>query len=240
MKKIKIFDLYFHFLLNRIVIISIFASLVFIFIILYLFAKTSYYLPSYLYNYDDIHYNYFRLSYFIIFIFNSIIIALISINYSISANNFDILFVSNESKIKLPLIKIFSGSIIIIIISIIEFLMLNYIEVIYFKYFVFEINDLFTLYQLILMGLLSYSLSLLISSLINQMIIPLLCMLISIIFKLICNNIESFKEIYEKIFPYYSYKENIYDKTGTFMGLIWLIFFILGYILIYDIKDIKC
>ena len=238
--KIKTLSLYFHFLFNKIVILSIILSLSIISIILFLLAKNTYEMPSYLYNYNDIHINYFRLSYFIIMIFNLIIIALISITYTNNSSYFDILFISSNSKIKIPLVKVFCGFLVIIIISSIEYLILSFIEVFYFRYYIFKIKDLFTLYQIIIMGLLSYIISLSINTIINQTIIPLLIMLISIILKLICNNMLEFKNYYEKVLPYYSYNENIYDKTGSFLALIWVILLVLFYVLIYNIKDIKC
>ena len=237
--KHKLISLYFNFLINKIVLLSIIISIALETIIFILLAKESSIMPSYLYNYLDIHNNYFRISFFVMGIFNSVIIAFIGITFTTSSLGFDILFISSDKKLILALIKAFLGFLLIIIINMIEFLILNIISSLYYEYYIFEVRDLFNILEMILSSSILYILILLINTIFNQIVIPLLMMLMNIIVNLLINNISKFKDIYKMILPCAIYKEDIYKSMGTYLGIIWLFIFLFIYLLIYEIKDVK-
>ncbi len=237
--KINIYNLYFRYLFNKIIIASIFISFMILNIILIFTIRNSKQYPDYLYNSLIIHQNYINISYLIINIFNIIIITLISIIYNIKANNFDILFISRLKKTKIYITKLINTIFIILIISLIEFLNINLIGLLFYKEFVIELIDIMNLFQIFMSMLLFYLISMLFTLLINNIIIPLLFMFILISFRILINNIEKIQKISIKILPIINYKGNIYDQTGTFLSLIWIFLLIILTFLVYNIKDLK-
>lgn len=237
---INIYNIYFKYLFNKILIIGILFSFTFINIILISSANTSSQLPEYLYDSDIIHYNYIYKSYFLISILNAFIISIISITYNYNSLNFDILYISRINKYKLYFIKLLIISFLFILLSFIEFININIIALIYFNEFKIDLIDLFNLFQIYLILLFEYALISLFQIIIPNMITSIIYLLFSIIIKIIINNETKLANIIYKIIPIIRYKEEITYQVGSFLVLIYILLLIIINSLIYYLKDIKC
>ena len=88
---INLIKLYLSYLFQKTTIIIFSISLLLIFLIILYISNLDLDINLYLQVYDDIHLNYFTQSFFIIQLFNSIIIATITISLTINSTTFDTL-----------------------------------------------------------------------------------------------------------------------------------------------------
>ena len=245
MKKEKSFKLnnliklYLSFLFQKTTIIIFSISLLLILGIEIYLSNPNMNPNDYLQGYKEIHLNFFTQSFFILQLFNSIIIATISISFTISANSFDTLFLSHTSRTKLCLAKLIATIIVLFILNLYEILIINIIPMINYPFYKLSIDSLLALLYLLLASATEAIISFLLSTLVSVVLIPMLFMFISVVIKLLANNFTVFKETAMKIIPIVNVSYEGIKCDAIILVPIWIILFALLYCSIYCIKDLK-
>ena len=238
-KMINLVKLYLSFIFQKTTIIVFSISLILILgIEIYLanpFINTS----DYLQGYKEIHLIFFTQSFFIIQIFNSVIISTITISLTINANSFDTLFLSHTPRFKLCLAKLISSFIVILLLIIYETIIINLIP--FFCYPLYKITPdiLLSLLYLYSSTITEAVLSYLISTLIPVVLIPMLFMFISIVIKLLSNNFTNFRLLISRIIPLVNITYDGIKCDAIILAPIWIILFSMLYLSVYSIKDLK-
>ena len=231
--------LYLGFLFQKATIIIFSISLLLIFLIILYISNIDLDMNVYLQSYTDIHLTYFTQSFFIIQLFNSIIIATITISLTINSTTFDTLFISHTSRIRICVSKILATSLVLFLLSLYEILIIMVIPLIRYPMFKITSSMYLSIIFLFLSTVVETILSFLISTALPYIFIPMIYMFISIVIKLLANNHTDFKDVIGKVIPMVSISyKNIYcDAIG--LAPVWIVLFMLLYISIYCIKDIK-
>ena len=245
MKKEKNFSLnnlvklYLSFLFQKTTIIIFTISLLLILGIEIFLCNPNINPSDYLQGYKEIHLNFFTQSFFIIQLFNSIIIATITISFTISSNSFDTLFLSHTQRTRLCLAKLLATIIVLIILNIYEILIINIIPLINYPYYKLSIDILLSFLYLLLASTTEAIISFLLSTLLSVVLIPMIFMFISVVIKLLVNNFTDFRTTIVKIIPIVNVSYEGIKFDAIMVVPIWIILFSLLYCSIYCIKDLK-
>jgi len=232
MKKEKSFSLmtlvklYSSFLFQKTTIIIFSIALVLILGIIIYLSNPFMNVNDYLVGYKEIHLNFFLQSFFVLQLFNSVIIATISISLIIQAQSFDTLFLSHTSRCKLCISKIITSSIVLFLLVAYEILLIIIIPLIRFPLFNINKDIIFSLFYLFL-------------STLTESIISFLFMFISVVIKLLCNNFTNFKNIFTKIIPFVDVSYDGIKFDAFMLTPIWILLFGMLFLSIYSIKDLK-
>ena len=238
-KLINLIKLYLCYLIQKTTIIIFSISLVLILIIEIYISNPSLSSVEYLNNYEEIHSTYLTQSFFIVQLFNSIIIATISISYMITANQFDTLFLSHTSRGRICISKILSAFIVLFILSLYEIIIINLIPLIRYPFYKINIDTLLSVLYLFLSTITEIVISFLLSTTIPVVLIPMIFMFISVVIKLLSNNFTAFKNIISKIIPLVNIYSNEIRCDAIYLAPIWIFLLSLLYLSIYSVKDLK-
>ncbi len=245
MKKEKSFSLmtlvklYSSFLFQKTTIIIFSIALVLILGIIIYLSNPFMNVNDYLVGYKEIHLNFFLQSFFVLQLFNSVIIATISISLIIQAQSFDTLFLSHTSRWKLCISKIITSSIVLFLLVAYEILLIIIIPLIRFPLFNINKDIIFSLFYLFLSTLTESIISFLVSIIIPVVFSPMLFMFISVVIKLLCNNFTNFKNIFTKIIPFVDVSYDGIKFDAFMLTPIWILLFGMLFLSIYSIKDLK-
>ena len=238
-KLTNLIRLYLNFLFQKSTIIILSISLLLI-LVIEIFISNPFLDPSeYLQGYEEIHLTYFTQSFFIVQLFNSIIIATISISYTITSNQFDTMFLSHTSRVRLCASKLIAAVIVLLILCIYEILVINVIPLIRYPFFKLNADFFLSLLYLLLSTITEAAISFLLSTTINIILIPMVFMFISAVIKLLTNNFTLFKNVIIKIIPLVNINYDGINCDGAILAPIWIILITLLYLSVYSIKDLK-
>ncbi len=236
---INLIKLYLSFLFQKTTIVIFSISLLLILGIEILISNPNMDINDYMQGFEEIHLNFFTQSFFILQLFNSIIIATITISYTIFSNSFDTLFLSHTPRTKLCLAKLLSSIIVLLTLNVYEILIINIIPLIKFPYFKLSLDSLLSLLYLFLASITEAVISFLLSTLISVVLIPMLFMFISVVIKLLINNFTVFKTTAVKIIPIVNVSYDGIKCEAIYLVPIWILLFSLLYCSIYCVKDLK-
>ncbi len=236
---INLIKLYLGFLFQKATLIIFSISLLFIFIIILYISNIDLDMNVYLLSYEDIHFNYFTQAFFIIQLFNSVMIATITISLTINSNTFDTLFISHTSRIRICASKILCSAIVLFLLNLYEIILIMVIPLIRYPMFKLTSDMYLSFIYLFLSTLVETIISFLISTALPYIFIPMIYMFISIVIKLLSNNITDFKEVISKVIPMVSISYKKIYCDALVLAPIWIILFMLLYISVYCIKDLK-
>lgn len=245
MKKEKSFNLmsliklYLGYLFQKSTIIVFSISLILILFIIFYISNPFMKMEEYLAGYNELHLNFFTQSFFIIQMFNSIIIATITITLAINSISFDTLFISHTSRFKICLAKIIACIIVLFILATYEILVVNLIPLI--RYPMYKINPeiILNIVYVFLSALTETIISFLLSSALPIIFVPMIFMFISIVIKLLSNNFTIFKQTINKILPIVDVTYKGVKCDAIMLTPIWIILLCLIYFSIYAIRDLK-
>ena len=236
---ISLIKLYLGYLFQKSTIIVFSISLILILLIIFYVSNPFMKVEDYLLGYNEVHLNFFTQSYFVVQLFNSIIIATIAIILAINSISFDTLFVSHTSRVKICLAKIIACIIVLFILSIYEILVINIIPLI--RYPMYKINaDIFLdIFYLFLSSLTETVISFLLSTAIPIIFVPMIFMFVAIVIKLLSNNFTSFREIIVKIIPIVDVTYKGVKCDAAMLAPIWILLLGMLYFSVYAIRDLK-
>ena len=236
---ISLIRLYLGYLFQKATIIIFSISLILMFLIILYISNIDLDMNIYLQSYDDIHFNYFSQSFFIIQLFNSIIVATITISLTINSTTFDTLFISHTSRIRICVSKILCSSIVLLLLNFYEIIIIMVIPLIRYPMFRLTSDMYLSFIYLFLSTVVETIISFLISTALPYIFVPMIFMFVFIVIKLLSNNFSAFRDIISNVLPMVSisYKKIYCDAIG--LAPVWIILFMLLYISIYCIKDIK-
>ena len=241
-KRISILNLsslYLNYIFNIVSIIIFIISLLLIILSLLFLANPNLDIKDYIINPESYHKQYFIQALLILEIFNSIIITSIVIILIKESQSFDSLFLGGNKRFDISISKIVSSSIVIILLAFFEFIILYLYPVLIFKDFKLEYNDLETLLYLILqMSFLLYF-EMMLTNIIVSIFIPMTCLLLNLIKNIITSTFSNVMNLFEQFIPILKYENNHIELKSLYAIPMWLFLFIMSYIFIYNIKDIK-
>lgn len=238
-KFLNLIILYLGYIFQKSTIIIFSFSLLLIVVFLSISSNMNYNELSYLSNPEIFHQQYFTQSLFIIQIFNSIIIATITITLILNATSFDSLFVSHTPRILICFAKICAFIIILFSIILFEVVVLFIIPTLKYTYYKPNINELKIFIYLFQTELIEFIISIAITTLLSQIFVPMIFMFISIVIKLFSNNLTDFNKAISNILPIINVSQNSFICNAIFLSIIWVILIGFIYIGTYSIKDIK-
>lgn len=234
---LSLLKLYFNYCFNIKSIIILVVSLLIMSLTVFLLCNYSESKEYYLINYESIHLNYLNQSILIVEIINSFIIACLVNQITVSQASFDSLFVSYIDRIKISLIKIIAIFLLIILNIVVEVLIISLIG--YFEYPYYKSNSigLSTLLYLIQSNLLQISIAFFVSILINNNFSMIISFIIFIAIIFLKTNLESKIDIFDKIVPIYDM--SLSNFQIPYFGYLATILFLVLFILMYKVKNIK-
>ena len=236
---IQLVNLYINYIFSKTTIIILSISLILMTLALILISNPSLDKADYLLGYNIIHLNYFRLGILIIQVFNSVIITTIIITVIINSASFDSLFISNNPRYIICLSKLLAMFIIMILISLFEFIILYLIPLIHYPLYKPLAKEYLVIFYLLIIDFFEISLSVLLSTLVSSIFIPMAVLFISIIFKVICQSVVSFKNSISYFIPILEEAKYGLDGEGIMVGVIWVILLIFLYFSVYNVRDLK-
>ena len=193
----------------------------------------------YLMNYKDIHYNYYKQGFFIISIFNSLIIAMIAITFAINSISFDSLFISFTKRGRICFSKIIAGILILASVIITEGIIFFIIPSIMYDKFKIEMEALRGFGYILILSIIEFLASIFISTLIKSVIVPLSVAFIAISIRLISQSITKAYEIISEIFPILGFTDYEINLEGLLLTPLWVVTLALLYVGAYSTKDLK-
>ncbi len=234
-------NLYNSFILQKSTLIILIITLILFGVGLYYFSNPSFLIEDYLKSKNDFHQSYFSQGLFIIQILNSIIIVSLCYNFSIKSINFDVLFLSFNSRKKITLAKIITSAFIMLMFLLLEMIIMLLIPLIIYPSFKLSIDLLLTFLYLYIIMLFEFFLSLLFTTIVNTIFTPMAILFVEITIKILFNNVTAIKDNLKDFIPYISYNkvDNIFTLNSPLIVCLWVVLVMLLYIQVYSMKDIK-
>ena len=234
-------NLYNSFILQKSTLIILIITLILFGVGLYYFSNPGFLIEDYLKSKNDFHQSYFSQGLFIIQILNSIIIVSLCYNFSIKSINFDVLFLSFNSRKKITLAKIITSAFIMLIFLLLEMIIMLLIPLIIYPSFKLSIDLLLTFLYLYIIMLFEFFLSLLFTTIVNTIFTPMAILFVEITIKILFNNVTAIKDNLKDFIPYISYNkvDNIFTLNSPLIVCLWVVLVMLLYIQVYSMKDIK-
>lgn len=236
---IDLASLYLSYIFNKITLIIFLVSLIFIILSLLFLCNPFLEIEEYVLNPDSYHLNYFRQGLFILSIFNGIIVSTLVILLSIQSNSFDALFIGRMKRIRISLSKLIVIGVIFILLALFEFFILYLYPILIFPNYKIDFIDLRVVYYLLFSLLFSYTLSNLLCTLIPSIFIPMVLLFIDLVKGVLISSFKDLNYILSYILPILNYENGFITSNSMIVTALWISFFIILYILIYNIKDIK-
>ena len=236
---IDLATLYLSYIFNKITLIIFCIALLFIVLSLLFLANPFLDIEEYILNPEAFHQNYFKEGLFILEIFNGIIIATLVILLSIQSNSFDALFIGRMKRIRISLSKIIVISVILLFLSLFEFFILYLYPILIFRDYVIQIVDIRVIGYFYLSSLFTYTLSNLLCNLVQSIFIPMIVLFLDLVKGIIASSFKDMNYVLSYILPILNYEKGSVYSESVFVSILWIGFFILLYIFIYNIKDIK-
>lgn len=236
---IDLATLYLSYIFNKITLIIFLVSLLFIILSLLFLCNPFLDLNEYIINPESYHQNYFHQGLFILSIFNGIIVSTLVILLSIQSNSFDSLFIGRMKRIRISLSKLIVISVIFLLLALFEFFILYLYPILIFPNYKIEYIDLRVIYYLLLSLLFSYTLSNLLSTIISSIFIPMVLLFIDLVKGVLISSFKDLNHVMSYILPILNYENGLVSSSSMIVTFLWISFFTILYILIYNIKDIK-
>ena len=235
-KFLKLSYLYLNFIIQKKTVITFLLSISLIFIILLFISDFSIDNYQYLKCYEDYHHSYFKNSTFAIMIFNIIFVASISISFTIDTNKFDILFISNKNRNIITTNKIFISSILILLFTLIETIILYFIPVIHFDFY--KLGNVFiTFISFFSINIFELLILMAITTWVPNIFINLVITFILIIYNYLININKDFRDFMNLIIPSINVtNSNIYLSSYYLMPF-YIIIMTLIYYILYERVD---
>ncbi len=233
-------NLYFNFIISKPTVLILIIGLGLVITGLYFASNPFLDKIDYFKSSDDFHIMYLTQSIFIISVFNSILIAAISLSLANQSLKFDVLFIPNFKRKAICLCKLIAGSIFIFIICLLEFIILFLIPLIRYPYFVITLSDLTGVVYIMLLCLYEFVLNMIVITILPIVFTPMIILFLEIVVKLICNNYDKISKTLTGFIPILEVSNETIaiDMKYSYMSIIWIILYILLYFNVYNIKDI--
>lgn len=234
-------NLYLGHMLQKSTIIVFTISIIFILGCAYLVSNPWLEEIDYIASYNDFHQLYLSQLMLIIQIFNGIICATLVINLTLQSSSFDILFVSYLSRKRVCIAKLTALTLILVILSILETIIIYSIGYICYIKFSFDYNIVRTLSNILSSMLWNSLFSMAITTIIPIIFIPMILLLINIVLIILCNNYDRISDGMSSIIPILKLDSvnNILILDNPLISLILILLLGFLYISIYEVKDLK-
>ncbi|MBQ3253529.1 MAG: hypothetical protein IJA65_03145 [Acholeplasmatales bacterium] len=236
---LSLVSLYTGYTFQKLTLIIFIMSLVLMTGFLVLLSNPNISMDIYYNSSDDIHINYLSQGTFIIQLFNSIIIATMTISLIINAITFDSLFISYTSRNKIAISKVIVVLVIMLLLTLFETLILHFIPVLVYSKYQIDIKDILGFLYLYSYTIIEAFFSILVTMILPSVITPMISIFMFIVVRLLSNNITDVKNITKQILPIIEVNSSKLVCETIYLAPIWCILIVLLYISIYNIKDLK-
>ena len=143
-KWMNLISLYLNYVFQKSTVIIFFVSILFMILAFIIIINPNFDMDLYKINPESFHEKYFMQSLFVLSIFNGILVTTISIIYMLQSNSFDALFLSYTKRSMLCISKIIASSILFLLLSIFEFVLLYGLPLILYPSFKMDGKALLT------------------------------------------------------------------------------------------------